>query len=68
MRLKNITVGYSMPSNWTDKMKISKLRFYISAENIATFSGLKNPNIDPETLGTGYPMQSLYAFGLNLKF
>jgi len=68
MRLKNITFGYSMPSNWTDKVNISKLRFYISAENIVTFSGLTNPNIDPETLGTGYPLQSLYAFGLNLKF
>jgi len=68
MRLKNVTFGYSMPSNWTDKMNISKLRFYISAENIVTFSGLTNPNIDPETLGTGYPLQSLYAFGLNLKF
>jgi len=68
MRLKNLTVGFSMPKTWNDKMRISKLRFYFSAENIVTFSGLTNPNIDPETLGSGYPMQSLYAFGLNLKF
>ncbi|QTD37294.1 TonB-dependent receptor [Polaribacter batillariae] len=68
MRLKNVTVGYTLPENFNKKMGIDRLRLYLSGENLATFTGLKNPNIDPETLNTGYPMQSLFAFGLNLNF
>ncbi|WP_211093060.1 SusC/RagA family TonB-linked outer membrane protein [Chitinophaga polysaccharea] len=68
LRLKNVTLGYTLPKNVTDRMKISRLRFYFSAENIFTISHLK-VNLDPEGLdGTIYPFQKTYSFGLNMNF
>lgn len=77
IRLKNIQVGYTLPSsvagNW-----FSKARFYFSGENLLTFSSL--PKVfDPETAiasdskeggyltnGVIYPMSKVFSFGLNL--
>ncbi|WP_205195699.1 SusC/RagA family TonB-linked outer membrane protein [Chitinophaga sp. Cy-1792] len=68
LRLKNITVGYTLPKSLTDKMRIAHLRFYFSAENVFTVSHLK-ADIDPEGLdGTIYPFQKTYSCGLNLNF
>jgi len=68
MRMKNLTLGYTLPENWSEKAKISKLRFYVTGENLVTFGGVKNPNLDPETLSGSYPVQKLFAVGLTLKF
>ncbi|WP_202183001.1 SusC/RagA family TonB-linked outer membrane protein [Chitinophaga solisilvae] len=67
-RLKNVTLGYTLPKHLTEKARINRLRFYFSAENIFTVSHLK-ANIDPEGLdGALYPFQKTYSFGLNLNF
>jgi TonB-linked SusC/RagA family outer membrane protein len=49
LRLKNITLGYTLPFPLTKKVKIEKCRFYVSGENLLTFTNL-NPNFDPEVL------------------
>lgn len=68
LRLKNLTVGYTLPSALTRKAHIERLRFYFSAENIFTRSHLK-ANLDPEGLGGSvYPFQKTYSGGLNLNF
>lgn len=46
-RLKNITVGYTIPSSITSKWKIEKLRFYFSGDNVAEITGLSD-GYDPE--------------------
>lgn len=67
-RLKNVSIGYTIPKSITDKYKISRFRIYFSAENIFTISHLK-ANIDPEGLdGSVYPFQKTYSCGLNLNF
>lgn len=68
LRLKNLTIGYTLPSALTRRAHIERLRFYLSAENIFTKSHLK-ANIDPEGLGGSvYPFQKSYSGGLNLNF
>ncbi|PSL47300.1 TonB-linked SusC/RagA family outer membrane protein [Chitinophaga niastensis] len=68
LRVKNVTLGYTLPKTLTDKIKIARLRVYVSAENIFTVAHLK-ANIDPEGLdGTIYPFQKTYSCGLNLNF
>ncbi len=68
LRLKNVTVGYTLPASFTRKARIERLRFYFSAENIWTRSHLK-AKIDPEGLdGSVYPFQQTYSGGLNLNF
>lgn len=67
-RLKNVSIGYTIPKSITGKYKINRFRVYFSAENIFTISHLK-ANIDPEGLdGSVYPYQKTYSFGLNLNF
>ena len=69
LRLKNIEIGYSVPNSLLDKVKIQKLRLYVSAFNLFTIDGLKwfDPEGDSET-GAFYPQNKIFNFGLNLTF
>ncbi len=49
LRLKNITLGYTLPTDLTRKVKISSVRIFISGENIGEFSGV-NDFFDPEAI------------------
>ncbi len=55
IRLKNLTIDYSIPSKILKKAKIEKLRIYFSGENLLTFSPLfKHTSMfDPEVIGNG---------------
>ena len=55
LRIKNITIGYSLPSSVIKKIYVSKLRVYIALENFFTFDHLGTLPIDPETIA-GYSM------------
>lgn len=46
LRLKNLTIGYSLPQNVLTKMKITNARFYASGQNLLTFTKYKG--YDPE--------------------
>lgn len=50
LRVKNITFGYSIPSEITKKVMISNARFYVSLENFFTFDNLRGLPIDPEAI------------------
>ena len=79
-RLKNVTVGYSFPKKWMDKIKIEKARVYFSGENIFTLSPLESKYIDPAMAGAtttwksgntdcyGYPTARAFSFGLDITF
>lgn len=73
MRLKNVQFGYTLPSKLMSKIHVSRLRFYLSLENMATVTKL-SPVYDPEVLdgswGTGkaYPLSKVVSFGMNLNF
>ena len=74
LRLKNIELGYTLPENLTRKALISRLRFYVSAENLITWT--KYHGFDPEistTTSNGidygiYPQARVWRVGLNLTF
>lgn len=75
IRLKNIQLGYSIPANLLDKIKIEKVRIFFSAQDILTFSGLGiyKDLFDPETkdtqaTGTAYPYFASATLGLNITF
>ena len=53
LRLKNVTLGYTIPQKATRKIFIEKLRFYVSLENFLTFDHLKGIPIDVEEI-SGY--------------
>ncbi len=73
IRLKNITLGYSLPASILGKAKISRCRFYISGENLLTFTKLQTKYIDPEMAaaesnGRVYPFSKTFSFGMDLTF
>jgi hypothetical protein len=70
MRIKNVQLGYTISKALLDRIKISKLRFYVSIENLATFTKFTK-SLDPElTLNEGkvYPLQRSYSAGLSVTF
>lgn len=79
MRLKTLTVGYTLPKTWLSKFKVQNLRIYFTGENLFTVDGLK-PAIDPEigirtvgsssdarNFGRSYPYQKTVSFGIQLS-
>ncbi|MBO7368204.1 MAG: SusC/RagA family TonB-linked outer membrane protein, partial [Paludibacteraceae bacterium] len=71
LRLKNLTVGYTLPKKITMKARISRLRFYASANNLLTLT--KYTGYDPEVGNHGvdygnYPQARTFTFGINLDF
>ena len=67
-RLKNVTLGYTLPRNILDKIGVSRLRVYVTGENLLTFTSLIKA-FDPETLNNmTYPINKKIAVGLNLTF
>ncbi len=72
IRLKNIAVGYSLPSPFIKHVGLSKARIYFSGQNLWEFTKLKG-NFDPEVIGNGglgifYPLQRVVSFGIQLTF
>ena len=51
LRLKNLTVGYTLPQKWTKAIHVDKVRFYFSGENLAYWSPIKKYTkyLDPES-------------------
>ncbi len=84
MRIKNITVGYSLPASVLRKIQISKLRVYVALENFFTFDHLGTLPVDPEEIegysmwnttnydagrtGVGVPTYKSASVGIQLNF
>ena len=71
LRWKNIEIGYNFPDAWTNRLNISGIRLYFSAQNLYTWSNLADFQIDPESSQsdiTTYPQQQVYNFGCQINF
>jgi hypothetical protein len=67
MRLRNLTVGYSLPSKWMKNTNaIEQVRFYISGYNLLTFSNWYG--LDPEAENEYLPIPRSWVIGLNATF
>ena len=78
LRLQSLTIGYSFPSKWLDKIKMSKLRIYVTGSNLfclTSYSGY-DPEVDsrrgtPLTPGcdfSAYPKSIGGVVGVNIGF
>jgi TonB-linked SusC/RagA family outer membrane protein len=71
MRVKNITLGYSLKKNWLESIHLSNVRLYLMAEN--PFTWAKHKGMDPESALTGLtnndiPNVKTFTLGLNVGF
>jgi hypothetical protein len=53
IRLRNLSIGYTFPKQWLQRAGISRLRIYVSGDNLMTFGSVKQRYSDPETGVTG---------------
>ena len=77
LRLKNITLGYTLPNVLVDKARIQNFRVYVSANNILTFTGYSGldpdigSNVSPLDVGIDrgfYPVAKSITGGFQLSF
>ncbi len=73
LRLKNLTIGYTLPEKLTSRIGIGKLRVYFSGENLWYTSPLKSKYLDPEILannsnGNSYSFAKTFSFGVTIDF
>ncbi|MXN93290.1 SusC/RagA family TonB-linked outer membrane protein [Flavobacterium sp. Sd200] len=69
VRLKNVQLGYTLPTDITEKYGVANFRLYLSAFNLFTITKFKD--FDPETSsenGQFYPQQRIVNFGFNVQF
>lgn len=79
LRLKSVTLGYSISNEFLSKMAINRLRVYVSGKNLYTFT--KYSGVDPEvswggpnnalSAGAdfgGYPLSTTYLMGVTINF
>ena len=78
LRLKNVSLGYTLPKSLLEKIGIERVRVYCNIQNLFTITGYDG--YDPEVgaynqnvLLTGvdyarYPSQRIYTFGINVNF
>jgi TonB-linked SusC/RagA family outer membrane protein len=69
IKVKNVTLGYTLPSSLTKKALINRMRIYATAYNPAVWTKSKQlKGIDPESSSSRYPLYKQFVFGLNLTF
>ena len=66
LKIRNITLGYTLPSQWTKVAYMDRVRVYGSLENFFTFSKWKG--YDPEVSGVTYPTMRQAVIGINVTF
>lgn len=67
LKLRNIELGYTIPSHLLNRIKISSARVYINGQNIAVWDKMWLKDRDPESAGSGtlpYPLQRIFNIGL----
>lgn len=73
LRLQNVQLGYNLPQAFTSKLRLQKVRFYLSGENLLTFSEL-TVGIDPLAVssawgvGKTYGADRIFSFGLSVTY
>ncbi|MCC5935862.1 MAG: TonB-dependent receptor [Lunatimonas sp.] len=69
LRIKNLSIGYTLPMEVSRKIKASRVRLFVTGENLFEFSAIKS-FVDPEAVNDGYgwayPFQRRYSAGVNI--
>ena len=68
LKLRNLQFGYTVPTSFLSKFKMSSARVYVSGQNLLTIKskGLTCP--DPENPNWNYPIATSVSFGLQIGF
>ncbi|WP_426791890.1 SusC/RagA family TonB-linked outer membrane protein [Sphingobacterium sp. WOUb80] len=67
LRIRNIELGYTLPTTLTQRAKIKSARIFANGFNLHTFSSNTFNGADPENFRGLYPIQKVISFGLNIQ-
>ena len=67
-KLRTVQLGYNFPDKVLEKIHMSRLRMYLSAQNVLTIKSKSFTGVDPENANFGYPIPFNVTFGLNVSF
>jgi len=67
-KLRTVQLGYNLPKSLAEKIYMTRVRFYLSAQNLLTIKSKKFTGVDPENANFGYPIPLNVTFGLNVSF
>ena len=68
LRLRNLTLGYTLPAKITKKAGMSKVRFYVSGQHLCNWNNVKFDGIDPELTDDWNVVYRSFNVGLNINF
>ena len=68
LKLRTIQLGYNFPKSIVEKLKMQRLRAYLSAQNLLTIKSSSFTGVDPENANYGYPIPLNITFGINVSF
>ena len=73
LRLRNVTLGYSLPRTVLNKINMSQLRVFVQGDNLLTFGSAAKRGTDPEqsvagTTGNRFPTTKNVTFGVQVTF
>ncbi|MBQ0043883.1 MAG: TonB-dependent receptor [Bacteroidales bacterium] len=73
LRLRNVTLGYTLPRKALDKMHMDQLRFFVQGDNLLTFGSAAKRGTDPEqsvsgTTSNRFPTTKNVTFGVQVTF
>ncbi len=68
LRLKTVEMGYTLPKKLTRKLGLETARFYVTGNDLLSFSKFNLWDSEMGDNGLGYPIQRIYNIGLNINF
>ncbi|MDR2271028.1 MAG: TonB-dependent receptor [Sphingobacterium sp.] len=68
MKLRNLSLGYTLPTATASHLRMSRLRVYVTGQNLFTVKSKNFTGVDPENVGWGYPIPTTWTAGVNIGF
>ena len=68
LKVRDLSIGYNLPTDVLQKCKLSKLRFYLSGHNLLTLKSKSLTCKDPENSNWAYPLATSVTFGVQVGF
>lgn len=68
LRLKSLEIGYSLPKNIVNSLKLDVCRIYLSGTNLLLFSNFDLWDVEMGGNGMAYPIQKVFNIGVNISF
>ena len=67
-RMKNVTLGYTLPTSLISRAKLNHVKFYVGLRDYFTVQSNFIEGWDPEAVSNGYPIMKSVLFGVNIRF